>query len=115
MGSYFMIHAEISMRRTEQQKKAIEVYCREVAKAMNDEGHDLKAVLTAKKVDVPCTQQNIKDVVFKGIEQALFPEKTSTTQLTTGEVNEIYDVMNRWLANNFSIHVPFPSEENEKG
>ena len=34
--------------------------------------------------------------------------KVSTTQLETTEVSNIYDVMNRWLINQFDISVPFP-------
>ena len=103
------------MKRTDQQRKAIEVYCRESAKALNDAGFNLKAILEAKPIDVECTQENIKDTIFKPIVQALYPEKTSTTQLTTGEVTHVYEVMNRWLAEHFGVHVPFPSEENQQG
>ena len=99
-------------QRTPQQQKAIEVFCHNVADALNDAGFDLKAVLKRKRIPVPCTQPNIKENVFKPIEKALF-NKTSTTQLTTGEVTEVYDVMNKWLGEQFEIHVPFPSEEEE--
>ena len=99
------------MRRTDQQRKAIEVYCREVAEALNEHGVDLEAVLSEKAIPVPCTQANIKENIFKPIEHALFPDKTSTTQLSTFEVTEVYDIMNKWLGERFGVHVPFPSEE----
>lgn len=101
------------MKRTSQQNKAIHVYCHNVALAMNEHGFDLEAILNAKKVDVPCTPENIKDVVFKGIMVVLFPEITSTTELETNQVTKVYETMNRWLGNNFGVHVPFPSEEDQ--
>jgi len=99
------------VRRTDQQRKSIEVYCREVAEALNDAGYDLKTVLDKKAIETPCTQENIKENVFKKIETALFSEKTSTTQLDSREVNDVYEVFNRWLGQEFEVHVPFPCEE----
>lgn len=98
------------MKRTDQQRKSIEVLCREVAGALNDAGYDLKAVLSQKVIPVPCTQENIKENIFKPIELAMFG-KQSTTELNTAEVNEVYEVMNRWLGEKFGVHVPFPQEE----
>lgn len=100
------------MKRTDQQRKSIEVLCREVAGALNDSGYDLKAVLSQKAIPVPCTQENIKENIFKPIELAMFG-KQSTTELNTSEVNEVYEVMNRWLGEKFGIHVPFPCEDDD--
>lgn len=97
-------------QRTTQQNKSIHKLCEMVAESMNDAGYDLKAVLEKKVIPVPCTKENIKENIFKPIEKALF-NKGSTTQLTTGEVTEVYEVMNRWLGQEFGIHVPFPSED----
>jgi len=105
--------------RTDQQRKAIEVYCREVANALNEAGYDLKAVLEAKPMEVSLTQENVKDVIFRRLAIALYPVDKkgevlkSTTQLETAWVDKVYDHMNRWLAQNFehAEHVPFPSEE----
>ena len=100
------------MKRTDQQRKAIEVYCDNVAEAMNSAGHGLKAVLEQKALDVPCTQENMKEIIFKGIARAMF-NKLSTTELNTAEVNEVYEVMNRWLGEKFGVHVPFPCEDDD--
>ena len=97
------------MRRTDKQRNAIEVYCAHVADEMNAAGHGLKAVLEQKVLDVPCTQENMKEIVFKGLTLAMF-NKDSTTKLTTVEVNEVYEVMNRWLGEKFGVYVPFPED-----
>lgn len=100
---------EEEKQRTDQQRKAIEVYCRLVAKTLNGAGYDLKAVLEKKTIPVPCTQENIKENVYKNIVHALYPDKTSTTELTTKQVNDVYHVMNKWLGEEFEVHVPWPS------
>lgn len=107
------------MKRTDQQRKAIEVYCRNVAQSLNEGGYDLKKVLEAKPIEVSLTQENVKDIIFKPLSIALYPEDKegkelkSTTQLEISWIDNVYEHMNRWLAQNFedSKHVPFPSEE----
>ncbi len=52
----------------------------------------------------------VKELLWKKLQEALL-KKTSTTQLTKGEVDEVYNVLNRLLGEKFGIHVEFPSEE----
>ena len=54
----------------------------------------------------------MKENVFKPIMTALYPECTSTTQLEKIHVTDVYEHMNRWLANEFGVSVEFPSEDN---
>lgn len=37
--------------------------------------------------------------------------KTSTTELTTAEIDRVYETFNRFIADNYAIHIPFPSME----
>lgn len=99
--------------RTGQQRKAIEVYCRLLGEALNDAGFEMKAVLAVKEVDVPWTQELIKEVLFKPIMQSM-TEKFSTTKLNTKEVNDVYRVLDRHISSNFGISIPFPSYEEEE-
>ena len=99
------------MQRTDQQRKSIEVLCRLVAEELNEKGETLKTVLEKKSVDVLCTQENIKENILKPIIRALYPYKISTTQLNTIEVDRVYEVLNKWLGENFGIHVPFPNND----
>jgi len=99
------------MQRTGQQNNALHLWLGQVADAMNNAGYDLKAVLEAKPIPVSCTKENMKQNVFKPIMRALYPQYTSTTQLEKIEVSDVYEHMNRWLAQEFGISVPFPSEE----
>lgn len=40
-------------------------------------------------------------------------QKTSTTQLTTKEVDLVFDTINKYLGEKFGIHVPLPSIEQQ--
>ena len=97
-------------KRSESQQAAIEVFCRELAEALNDAGYEMKAVLAVKKVDVPWTQESVKEVLFKPIVKAML-NKDSTTKLNTDEVSKVYEVLDRHMSENFTIHVEFPSRE----
>lgn len=97
-------------RRTDQQQKALEVFFRELAEALNDAGFEMKEVLAVKEVDIPWTQDLVKNVLWRPIQEAML-EKHSTTQLEINEVSRVYDVLDRHISSHFGVHVPFPSEE----
>ena len=97
-------------QRTDQQRKAIEVYCREVAKAMNDAGHTVQTAFTA---DVDISQDNIKQNMFKVVMKKLYPNKESTTELETHEVTDVYENMNRITAERYGVSMQFPDYFNE--
>ena len=102
------------LNRTDQQRKAIEVYCRLLSEAINDAGFEMKAVLEVKQVDVPWTQDRVKDILWKSLQAPMFPEtvndkgEASTTKLESGEVNKVYEVLDRHIAEHFGVHIPFP-------
>ena len=100
-------------QRTDQQRKAIEVYCRELATVLNDSGLDQRAVLAKMKegVEIPWSQDTVKDTLWRRIQVAILG-KESTTKLNADEVSRVYDVLNRWTGTTFGISVPFP--ENKK-
>lgn len=95
--------------RTDQQRKAIEVYCRELAAALNDAGLDQRAVMAKMKegVEIPWSQRSCKDVLWRELQKAML-EKESTTNLTRAEVSRVYEVLNKWVGETLGVHVPFP-------
>ena len=101
-------------RRTDQQRKAIEVYCNLLAEKFNEAGHDKVAVLSKKVVKVQWTQDSVKEDLFKAIMKALFPSKVSTTELSISEVNTVYEALNQWTDHEFNIFLEFPSEQPER-
>lgn len=99
--------------RTDQQRKAIEVYCREVAKALWAKGVSMQHVMREiRKVELIPTQERIKRDVWNEMSNALFG-KESSTLLEKSEVTMVYEVMNKWLGERFEIHVPFPHDKED--
>lgn len=91
--------------RTLQQNRAIHLYCKHVAEALNNNGHTVTAVL---KPEVKFSMLTVKEQLYKPILSAL-RGKNSTAQATTSEMNNVYDVMNKALSEKFGVHIPFPS------
>ena len=89
-----------------------------LADELNDAGLDMKKVLKPG-VEIPWTKDSIKEYIWRPIQQAQINKK-STTELTTKEIDSVFDTINRHLGEKFGIHVPFPSidelmrVENEK-
>ena len=98
------------MQRTGQQRKAIEVYCREVAKALNNEGVTFNDMVKAiEKAEVMPTQENVK-VLFQAMCHAMY-KTHHTSKLETNQVDKVYESFNLWLAHHFELHIPFPADD----
>lgn len=95
-------------KRTTLQNKAIHLYCSLLSKAFNDAGLDMLTVLKVKS-STSWTMLSVKDVIWRSIQEAMFPEKTSTTQLETGEVSQVYQQIAKHLSENFNITQSFPN------
>ena len=100
------------MQRTDQQNKSIHLFCDLLAEALNDAGHTLNDKVVIK-ADIDFTKENVKEQIWKPVQQAMYPDKTSTTQLTTGEVSKVYEQINRFIAERAGVSVPFPSEDEQ--
>jgi len=100
---------------TNEQKKAIHVYCRELADALNSAGYDYNDHKVIK-VKVSYTKDNVYETIWKSVQTALFPEKTSKADLDKNDISLIYENVNNIIASRVGTHVPFPDKrrlENE--
>jgi nicotinamide riboside kinase len=93
------------MTRTVQQNRALHKYLALVAATLNAENLGVTVVL---KPDTEWSMEGVKEMMWKPIQQAVLG-KSSTTKLTRTELTEVYDIMNKALAERFDIHIPFPS------
>jgi len=94
------------MKRTEKQNNSIHLWFEEVARELNDRGIDMRVLV--KDLQVTHTKESVKGI-WKAIGEAKYG-KDSTTKLTSKEIDEIYDEMNRLLSE-FDIHIAFPSND----
>lgn len=98
------------MKRTPTQNAALHLYFRQLADELNDSGYDLQKVLEQKTVAVPWNERMVKEILWRQLQEVI-TGKGSTTELTSSEVNRVYEVLDRHIAENFGLSVPFPSDE----
>lgn len=99
------------MKKTDQQRKAYHLYFRWVSQSFQEKDIDMEMLVKAKPLSMPVTETMVKEVIWKPILKAM-EGRRSTEDMEKMEVSAVYDVMNRWLINEFGIYVPFPSDEN---
>lgn len=96
--------------RTLIQNRAIHKLFELVAGELNDAGYTVKAVLEKNDIDVNWDAKLVKSILWKRIMQVQL-KKGKTRNLTTKEVDEVYETFNRFLGEKLFLHIPFPSEE----
>lgn len=106
-------------KRSGQQRKALEVYCKEMADALNDAGVDYVKWLEfiqSNGVQAVWTQDRFKDA-FRQYAGALFPEIISskgnaeTSKLTRPQMTQAYDLVNMRMSTYYGVGMNWPSED----
>ena len=96
-------------KRTPAQNRAIHVLFNNLADQLNQAGLDMVAVMK-HGVEIPWTGELVKENLWKPLQQAMLKKK-STTQLTTKEIDEVFETLNRHLGSKLDIELEFPSIE----
>lgn len=109
-----MKNDKVPVQRSKLQNRAIHAYLTMVANELQNQGQTMQDVVKViTKVEITPTKENVKEIIWREIQKALYG-KVSTTELTTDQVSKIYEVMSMFLAREFEIDLPFPSEEQTK-
>lgn len=95
--------------RTSIQNRALHLYFELLAEALNDAGLEQSKDLIPN-VNIPWNADSVKNQLWRRIQQHQLG-KSSTTQLTTKEVDQVFNTLNRWLGESLGVHVPFPRDE----
>lgn len=92
--------------RTNLQSRALHKYFSEVADLLNESGISMEVFYR----DIQCdyTMESVKSL-FRSFLKAKYG-KGSTAQMTTKEVQSVWEEVNRHLSQH-GVHVPFPSSE----
>lgn len=99
---------ENAPQRTSSQNNALHLYFELVAEALNDAGYDIRKTIQ-HQMEIPWSRESVKELIWRQA-QKVYLHKTSTTELTTKDIDSVFDIVNRYLAS-LGIHVPFPSHE----
>ena len=99
---------EIRQKRTLAQNNALHLYFTQLATALNDAGFDMKKTIK-EGIDIPWTAMTIKEYIWRPVMET-YLHKSSTTELNKQEdIDNIYDIINRTIAERTGVTVPFPS------
>jgi len=114
-GRYEVIIKKTNRSRTTLQNRSLHLYLRQIAKDFNDAGLDQQMVISKFKdgFSLPVTAEFLKEV-FRVIMGGMF-DKKSTTELTTTEIQEVYETFNFGMAEKYGISRPWPHKENKEG
>ena len=96
-------------KRTLKQNKALHLWFTQLAQNLNDHGMDMRRTLKPG-VDIPWTPETVKEYIFRPIMRAQL-NKSSTTELTTKEIDAVFDTISKYLGENIGVHQDFPSIE----
>jgi hypothetical protein len=96
--------------RTITQNASIHLYFKLLAYELNEHGLDVMKVMS-HNVPIPWNENLVKELMWRKIQKAM-TSKRSTAKLSTTQVSEIYDVINKHLINitDGEISVPFPDK-----
>lgn len=96
-------------QRTDQQNKAIHLYCQQVAEALNDSGLTIEQVLRNFTMELQWSKESVKEILWRTAQKRML-DKDSTTKLDKHqEITRVYEVINRFLAKLHVESIPFPS------
>ena len=100
-------------KRTKKQNDSMHLLFEQIAQELNREGYDVRIVLQVlaeQGIDMMWSKESVKEL-WRVI-QIKHTGKKSTTELDSiGEITEIYDMINKFLSENFFVTKPFPSLE----
>ena len=97
-------------RLTRTQQNALHLWFELMAQALNDGGFNVQLVLK-QKMDIDWNKELIKELLWRPAQKVILHKESSTELLKQGDIDKIFDHLNRHLGEKFWIHVPFPSEQ----
>ena len=95
--------------RTLTQNSALHLMFEHLAQELNEAGWDMKKTLK-QEVDIAWNKDMVKEYLWRPIQKAQLGKK-STTELTTKEIDEVFDTLTRYLGQKLGIEIMFPSIE----
>lgn len=96
------------MKRTILQNSSLHKYLAQIAEDLADSGQDMRALV---KVPIKPTLENVKEELWKPVMSAMYPDKKSTTELSTTEIQEVYRVFDYTMSTRLGVSRAWPSIE----
>lgn len=95
--------------RTIKQNKALHLLFTQLADELNNAGLDMRKTLK-ETIDIPWSGSTIKEYLWRPIMKSQLGIE-STTELSTKDIDQVFDTINRHLGEKFGLTIEFPSIE----
>jgi len=96
-------------QRTLRQNSALHLCFGQLADQLNSAGFDMKRTLKPG-VEIPWTAELVKEHLWRTLQQAV-TGKVSTTQLTSSEIDKVFEILAKHLGETTGLEIYFPSIE----
>lgn len=93
-------------KRSLKQNKSIHLYFTQLADALNDAGYSVAKVMK-HDAEIPWNPNLVKELLWRQV-QEIMTEIESTADLEPKQVSQVYEVVNRHIAQTTGVSVPFP-------
>lgn len=94
--------------RTLLQNSSMWLYFRKLGDALNDAGWDMRRFLRPH-IAIPWNKDTVCDYLWRPIQEPMTGQE-STKKIDTKQVNEIYEVLSKLVAERAGVTTPFPSQ-----
>ena len=95
-------------QRSYLQNRSLHKYLTQIAETLSDAGLDMRVVV---KLPIKPTLENVKEELWRPVMSAMYPDIKSTTQLSTKQMTEVYEVFNAAMGERLGVSLPWPSIE----
>lgn len=106
---YLIVSIHTGKQRSGKQNSALHVYCRELAKALNAAGWDMRRTMK-QEIDIPWTEHSVKENLWRPMQEVM-TGKESTKDPERKEYPEIYEALSRHMGQKTGVYVPWPTQE----
>ena len=101
----------LPVKRSTQQNKALHVLFQNISFELNRLGHEFTFKgIKGMDIQITYTPEIVKEFIWKPLQNAML-SKSSTTELTTQDIEAIFMILGKWFAEN-GVEINFPSIEN---
>jgi len=97
-------------RRTLSQNSALHLFFEHLASTLNAQNLTIDVMLKAEK---KWSAVSVKEILWRDLQKSI-TGKESSAKLTTKELTEVYDTLNKALGEKLHIHVDFPHYEQKE-
>lgn len=95
--------------RTQTQNRALHLMFRQLSEQLNESGLDMKKTLKPD-IDIWWNEKMVKEYIWRPL-QRIITGKESSTEISTKDIDKIFEVISKNFGEKFGLEIRFPSIE----